>query len=740
MPNQTTATIESITSFYQTFRFSDGSSFLDFNEVSGEFVTDNLYTANIGDAMDEFIPYIEGPDTLVIRNPFNNSTVKISHIPSPLSVLAKLQEQYHPINYGTAHGAQVSLDRDTRNHTKHPYPVEISKHTLSNTVQHLIRRIDLLERSIQHVDLDNHTLNEYWVKSYLLEKLLHLSTQDSVELLANRFIINGLAGCWTSTDQNKNSDPQLPSNRIYASSKRKLERNYLFLDTLRSIRPDITSFELRLASASITCNNKRRVSLKDIYPDLIPALKGFYELFSKNTTLNQRDIAQIIWPKFNEIKSTLMLLGYSEKVSARTICRFIPKESMFSKRIGVCEITKQIIPEGLLAPVRLLSAPDKTLLANIAYLNYINSTVGRHRFAFNSDTQEFIEQRMPDADYSLTNIHRSHTFNVLSFLSPRFMSGENVKATTGTTAISHYPFLGVELEVERKEGSEDKVYCIERIHDKVYDLLGRDFVILKHDGSLRGHRPFEIVTVPATLAYHQTQWEDFLSDQTFRPQLTSYASGRCGMHIHINRHSFTGLHLAKFMRFINAKVNSKFINTIAQRYNNDFAKYHDTTIAAHKHNYVASYSNPTRTTRMSAVNCNNKATIEVRIFRGNLSKTGFFKNLEFVHALWYYTKYASIAELEYKAFIRWLFDPINDSHEYKHLKAWLIGSKYNVSNIIIRATESEDKRARLLDERKKIKQIQGIIKRKYALTNSPDTTLKFGQVKAISAKELTTSI
>jgi hypothetical protein len=58
--------------------------------------------------------------------------------------------------------------------------------------------------------------------------------------------------------------------------------------------------------------------------------------------------------------------------------------------------------------------------------------------------------------------------------------------------------------------------------------------------------------------------------------------------------------------------------------------------------------------RYCAINLNNPGTVEIRIFRGNISPEGFFKNLEFAHASYLFTKEHGRKELTVDKFHQFL--------------------------------------------------------------------------------------
>jgi hypothetical protein len=193
------------------------------------------------------------------------------------------------------------------------------------------------------------------------------------------------------------------------------------------------------------------------------------------------------------------------------------------------------------------------------------------------------------------------------------------------------PFLGVELEVYDDDG------CADSGAERVLDYMS-DYVICVEDGSLTDCGGFEIVTVPATLRHHKEKlWNNWDPDN-----LSSYHHDECGIHISISHNAFTPLHLGRFMVFINR--NKLFSEMIAQREGCSYAQYktqHLTDgLKGHQYKY-------------NAVNvCGSR--VEVRIFAGNTRKERIFKNLEFVHAVWAYTRQCGNSDLEPRKFLRWL--------------------------------------------------------------------------------------
>lgn len=254
--------------------------------------------------------------------------------------------------------------------------------------------------------------------------------------------------------------------------------------------------------------------------------------------------------------------------------------------------------------------------------------------------------------------------NVLNHCVIQSLPEENTKLTSMDGLPVGFPFLGVELEVE-SQGERDP--AAKRI---LKDLNGAApnkntrFAILKTDGSLDGARGIEIVSTPATLSYHKQAWQKFFEKGKGASSiLNSFTNtnGRCGMHVHISRNAFSPLTLGKFLQFINDKNNNSFITKIAGRDKSHYTRFLDKKIKDCK--------TPFQGQKYEAVNLCHPHTLEIRIFKGNVSEIGFFKNLEFVHAAYNFCRETGASKLSYTDFTNWLKD---NQKEYPYLIAWLI--------------------------------------------------------------------
>jgi hypothetical protein len=218
----------------------------------------------------------------------------------------------------------------------------------------------------------------------------------------------------------------------------------------------------------------------------------------------------------------------------------------------------------------------------------------------------------------------------------RFVHDYNCKPTPNFKGSSkHNMYLGFELEVEFKSDTADVAR---------HTAIALDGIAyLKHDGSISNG--FEIVTHPHA---HQTYRENsrILWDtiETLRSQhgARSWDTDTCGLHIHLSREGFSsGAHMHRFIAFVykNAPHMMKFAGrkTRFARFNDvyTFDEY-DRPVFSIKHKV----GNPDQysSERYSAVNTQNKNTIELRFFRGTMKTSGVLSALDLAQAMVEYTR------------------------------------------------------------------------------------------------------
>jgi len=203
--------------------------------------------------------------------------------------------------------------------------------------------------------------------------------------------------------------------------------------------------------------------------------------------------------------------------------------------------------------------------------------------------------------------------------------------------------LGFELEVEARNNS--------RYHgaEITQNILGSR-AYMKDDGSLNDG--FEIVTHPHTLQKYQGDFEWEFLDKLKRDGFRSWNTTSCGLHVHVSRTAFgTGMspwdaqnrpsrseiilkrqsHELRFMKLI--YDNQRQVERIAGRSNNNYATFQD------KGKLVPKLKEGNQTNgRYSAINTENDATLEVRVFKGSLRKERVLSAIEFVTASVEYTR------------------------------------------------------------------------------------------------------
>jgi len=201
-------------------------------------------------------------------------------------------------------------------------------------------------------------------------------------------------------------------------------------------------------------------------------------------------------------------------------------------------------------------------------------------------------------------------------------------------------YLGFELEVEAR--NESRFAGAEMVQD---DLGSHAY--MKDDGSLNDG--FEIVTHPHTLEQYQSNFNWEFIPKLKRHGFRSWNTDTCGLHVHVSRTAFGDgvnpwgredrdqiilrkqAHELRFMKLI--YDNQRQVERIAGRSGNHFATFGDKGNLINKVKFGAQNNG-----RYSAINTDNDATLEVRVFKGSLRKERVLSALEFVTASVEYTR------------------------------------------------------------------------------------------------------
>lgn len=264
--------------------------------------------------------------------------------------------------------------------------------------------------------------------------------------------------------------------------------------------------------------------------------------------------------------------------------------------------------------------------------------------AENMRTDDEFEDREPNVDECGRFDYETDIFAVLKWPN---VSGK------------HDPVYGIELEMETND-PDNSTDVITRALKADDGISATHQFIVKYDGSLRDGGA-EIVTLPYPLDYHQNKfgWEGILSDKLRRLAISGIETRSCGMHVHINKAALTPLQIGKMLVFVNSPALSRHMTVIAQRESGNYCERSRKSIKDGK-----GRSN----SRYDVLNVGD-ATVEVRMFRGNLRPERVLKNIEFCDALVHYCKDASMARLEdWDTFALWL---IKNRGRYPQLVRYL---------------------------------------------------------------------
>lgn len=238
-------------------------------------------------------------------------------------------------------------------------------------------------------------------------------------------------------------------------------------------------------------------------------------------------------------------------------------------------------------------------------------------------------------------------------------------------------YFGMELELEF-EGN----YGENSVAKYILKTLGKDKVYMKHDGSLRGDS-FEIVTHPMSWQmYKQGKkvWDDLMKVLKDKYKAT-IKSGRCGMHVHINKRSFTTCHSYKFIDFIYKVINRPFIIYVSGRggYTSGFNQYATLPDLSKPEtlNLKRCAKSKTGTNHHYAVDVTPSRTFEVRIFNGVDKAEDLHKNIEFCYAVYEFTKDISLLKNNTQNFMYWLE---KRNKTYPNLWSYLIKNRKLLSD------------------------------------------------------------
>ena len=209
--------------------------------------------------------------------------------------------------------------------------------------------------------------------------------------------------------------------------------------------------------------------------------------------------------------------------------------------------------------------------------------------------------------------------------------------------------FGTEVEIEMS-GSLQKTDALKLLAD--LDEKHKLFYC-KSDSCIANG--FELVSHPFTYDWMKENEDAFDSMFSLSKMMKGFKSVNCGMHVHMSIDAFTNLQLLKFMRFF--YKNKEFITAIARRPPGKLTQWAEmkTPAKGNIQRYVARKGGGVGNGR-AALNVEGTKTIECRIFRSTLSPTAYYGNVEFLQALFDYTKTCGLHQLQHDRFMGYASD------------------------------------------------------------------------------------
>ena len=280
------------------------------------------------------------------------------------------------------------------------------------------------------------------------------------------------------------------------------------------------------------------------------------------------------------------------------------------------------------------------------------------------EEEEYNDDYDEDCAYEHERYCYNYTYPVHENLNVQYREDETIDDNLDTSKDLLY---GVELEVMARNSMPDDY------PDTLHDYNG-DWFKCKKDGSLdEGNGGFEICTAPSTFKFLKDRFtqmfnSDYWTDDNGSTYVKGWNTNCAGLHIHINKKALTPLEVGKLLVFVNDKKNARFIEDIAGRNMGRWCASKTKKISDGQYRSDDRYE---------AVNTVPSKTVELRIFKSNVSEHGFMRALEFTDGMIRYLKQSSMREqsLSYKSFISFIKKPENRS-EYPNFWSWLITNGY----------------------------------------------------------------
>ena len=231
-------------------------------------------------------------------------------------------------------------------------------------------------------------------------------------------------------------------------------------------------------------------------------------------------------------------------------------------------------------------------------------------------------------------------------------SKRNQKPIKDDWSTMKHRWLGVELEVELRDSSGDRVDKARHLNDIINAGEVGSKVFFERDGSL--NNGIEIISQPMSLPMHHELWQ-WLNNRSAVSGLRSHNTTTCGLHVHVNRDALSQIQIARIVTFINDPNNEDLIRAIARRYAEGYCRIKEKKLDD------AHFS----TDRYEAVNITGSNTIEFRIFKGSMKYESVVAAIEFANSMVdFSTKFVKAEELSTSNYLSFINEDLYKETTY----------------------------------------------------------------------------
>lgn len=263
---------------------------------------------------------------------------------------------------------------------------------------------------------------------------------------------------------------------------------------------------------------------------------------------------------------------------------------------------------------------------------------------------------------------------------------------------------GLELEIQSVRPEERNAQA-RAIHARLTTTpipaaMRRKYMHMEEDGST-GEGGFEVVTGYTDLATHAAVLKTLLCN----PDGSNAWSGKllghdsrgqaCGIHVHVQKPRSL-IHAMKIRQLVNSRTFEPLIHAVARRSGNSFCQYDERNATAAVDQAVEvykrekrSYTSPADTqrtalmrinaqTRYEAVNFQNAATVEFRMFRSSTRYETVMACMELACAIWRFTAVTKGENMTRDAFLRFL-ERTEQRADTRNLRTYLNAKGFSVA-------------------------------------------------------------